>query len=69
MFKLDVSGKQVDVIHHETLPGTVGGKLKGIYAINSDSLTVCHDLSGERYPTSFEATRGSRQVLYQFRRE
>ena len=69
MFKLDASRKQIDVLHHETPAGTYGGKLKGIYKISGDSLTVCYDLTGQRYPESFEAKRGSRQVLYQFQRE
>jgi uncharacterized protein (TIGR03067 family) len=69
MFKLDAGHKQIDVFHHETPPGTYGGKVKGIYKIRGDSLTVCYDLTGQRYPKSFDATRGSRQVLYQFRRE
>ena len=68
-FKLDGSRKQIDVFHHETPPGTSGGSLKGIYEINGDSLKVCYDLTGQRYPESFDANRGSRQVLYQFRRE
>ena len=68
-FKLDPSRKQIDVVHHETPPGTYGGELKGIYQISGDSLTVCYDLTGQRYPTSFDAKPGSRQVLYQFRRE
>jgi uncharacterized protein (TIGR03067 family) len=68
-FKLDGSRKQIDVFHHETPPGTYGGSLKGIYQINGDSLKVCYDLTGQRYPESFDANRGSRQVLYQFRRE
>ena len=65
--KLD-SGR-IDVLHHETPRGTFGGKLKGIYQIRGDSLTVCYDLTGQRYPKAFEAPRGSRQVLYHFRRE
>ena len=68
-FKLDASRKHIDAIHHETPQGTYGGKLKGIYKISGDSLTVCYDLTGNQYPKSFEAKRGSRQVLYQFRRE
>jgi uncharacterized protein (TIGR03067 family) len=44
-FKLDASHKHIDVIHHETPPGTDGGKVKGIYEISGDSLTVCYDLS------------------------
>jgi uncharacterized protein (TIGR03067 family) len=67
--KLDASRKHVDVFHHETPPGTYGGSLKGIYQVSADSLTVCYDLTGQRYPDSFDAKRGSRQVLYQFRRE
>jgi uncharacterized protein (TIGR03067 family) len=67
--KLDPSQKHIDVFHHETPPGTYGGSLKGIYDISGDSLTVCYDLTGQRYPDSLDAKRGSRQVLYQFRRE
>ena len=67
--KLDASRKHVDIFHHETPPGTYGGSLKGIYQVSADSLTVCYDLTGQRYPDSFDAKRGSRQVLYQFRRE
>ena len=69
MFKLDASRKRIDVFHHETPPGTYGGKLKGIYEISGDSLTVCYDLTGQGYPKSFDTKRGSRQVLYRFRRE
>jgi hypothetical protein len=43
--------------------------LKGIYELNGDSLTVCYDLTGQHYPKSLDAGRGSRQVLYRFRRE
>ena len=67
--KLDASRKRIDVFHHETPPGTSGGSLKGIYEISDDSLTVCYDLTDQRYPESLEAKRGSRQVLYKFRRE
>ena len=72
-FKLDASRKQIDVFHHETPPGTYGGKLKGIYRISrdsqGDSLRVCFDLTAQRYPESFDANRGSRQVVYEFLRE
>jgi uncharacterized protein (TIGR03067 family) len=68
-FKLDASRKQIDVFHHDTPPGTYGGKLKGIYELSGNSLRVCYDLTGQRYPRSFDAQRGSRQVLYEFRRE
>ena len=69
MFKIDASRKHIDVFHHETPPGTSGGSLKGIYEISDDSLTVCYDLTDQRYPESLDAKRGSRQVLYKFRRE
>jgi len=69
VFKLDASQKHIDVIHHETPPGTYGGKVKRIYEISGDSLTVCYDLTGQQYPKSFETRRGSRLVLYRFRRE
>ena len=69
MIKLDASNKRIDVFHHWTPPGTLGGKLKGIYEVSTDSLTVCYDLTDQAYPKSFEAPRGSRQVVYKFRRE
>ena len=65
MLKLDASRKHVDVFHHWT-PGTYGGKLKGIYEINGDSLIVCYDLTGQGYPKSFDVKRGSRQGFTDF---
>ena len=69
MFTLDPDRKQISVFHHDTPPGTYGGSLKGIYRISGNALTVCYELTGQRYPASFDASRGSRQVLYEFRRE
>jgi uncharacterized protein (TIGR03067 family) len=68
-FQLDATQKHIDVNHHETPKGTYGGKLKGIYEVSGDTLRVCYDLTGSRYPKSFEAGPGSRQVVYQFHRE
>jgi uncharacterized protein (TIGR03067 family) len=68
-FKLDASQKHIDVYHHDTPPGTYGGKLKGIYEISGNSLKVCFDLTGRQYPKSFDAGPGARQVVYEFRRE
>lgn len=68
-FKLDSQQKHIDVFHHDTPKGTYGGALKGIYEIEGNALKVCYDLKGQRYPTSFDAGRGSAQVLYQFERE
>jgi len=66
---LNSSKKQIDVFHHDTPKGTWGGSFKGIYEIKGDTLKVCYDLKGERYPKSFEAGPGSGQVIYQFKRE
>jgi uncharacterized protein (TIGR03067 family) len=68
MIKLDPQQKHVDVFHHDTPPGTYGGKLKGIYDVEGNSLKVCYDLKGQKYPTSFDAGRGSAQVMYEFKR-
>ncbi len=68
-FKLDANKKQIDVFHHDTPKGTFGGSLKGIYEISGNTLKVCYDLKGQRYPKSFEAGPGSGQVIYQFQRE
>jgi len=67
-FQLDQSKKRIDVNHHDTPQGTYGGQLKGIYETKGDTLKVCYDLKGQRYPTSLAAGPGSGQVLYQFRR-
>ena len=68
-FKLDARMKHIDVHHHDTPKGTYGGHLKGIYEIQANSLKVCYDLKGHQYPQSFDAARGSAQVVYQFQRQ
>jgi uncharacterized protein (TIGR03067 family) len=68
-FTLDTEHRRIDVFHHDTPPGTFGGKLKGIYKLSGDSLTVCYDLTATRYPDSYKAPVGSRRVVYQFRRQ
>ena len=68
-FKLDPRQKHIDVFHHETPKGTWGGSYKGIYELKGDSLKVCYDGKGQRYPKSFEAGQGSGQILYQLQRE
>ena len=68
-FKLDAGHKHVDVFHHETPPGAYGGKLKSIYQVSRDSLKVCFYLVGQQYPKSFDSSRGSRHVIYEFQRE
>ena len=66
---LDPSHSRVDVFHHDTPPGTYGGKLKGIYKVSADHLTVCYDLTGANYPMSFDASAGSRRAVFEFQRE
>ena len=68
-FTLDPAHKRIDVNHHDTPPGTYGGKFKGIYEVTKDSLRVCYDLTGSKYPSSFDAGPGSKQAIYEFRRE
>jgi len=65
---LDPSRNRVDVFHHDTPPGTYGGKLKGIYKVTADHLTVCYDLTGASYPTAFDAGPGSRRAVFEFQR-
>jgi uncharacterized protein (TIGR03067 family) len=62
-FKLDPQLKRVNVFHHETPVGTYGGRLKGIYEIEGNSMKVCYDLKGQRCPTSFDASRGSTSAV------
>ena len=45
-----------------------GSGSKGIYEITGDSLKVCYDLKGQRYPKSFDVGPGSVQAVYEFRR-
>lgn len=63
---LDAKSKHLDAFHHDTPPGTFGGKLKGLYEIKGDSLKVCYDATGQHYPKSFDM--GSGKALYQLQR-
>ena len=66
---LDASQKHLDAVHHETPKGTYGGTFKGLYEVSGNSLTVCLDLTGRRYPKSFDAPPGSQLVVYRFKRQ
>jgi uncharacterized protein (TIGR03067 family) len=61
---LDPSRGRVDLFHHDTPPGTYGGKMKGIYKISGDTLTVSYDLTGTNHPDSFDAPPGSRRAVF-----
>ena len=65
---LDPGQGRIDVFHHDTPAGTYGGKLKGIYKISGDTLTVSYDLTGSTYPDSFDAPAGSRRAVYVLKR-
>ena len=66
---LDAEHKHIDVFHHDTPAGTYGGRYKGIYDLQGDSLRVCYDLTAQRYPASFDAPPGSRRAVFQFQRQ
>jgi hypothetical protein len=66
---LDAGKKQIEANYHSTLKEYYGGKLTGTYEISEGALRVCYDLTGHHHPKSFQAKKGSRQVLYQFQRE
>ena len=66
---LNAAKGRVDVFHHNTPQGMYGGSYKGIYKISGNSLTVCYDLSGAKYPSSFGADKGSARTILQFQRE
>jgi uncharacterized protein (TIGR03067 family) len=66
---LDASQKHLDAVHHEAPKGTYGAAYKGLYDISGNTLTVCLDLTGRHYPSSFDAPAGSQQVVYHFKRQ
>jgi len=57
--------------HPKTIDSTfdmTGQKLKGIYKVTDDEMMVCYDLTGHSRPDSFKADKGSRWVVYFFKR-
>ena len=72
-FSLGVAGpRTIRVFHHENplaSQGFYGGTLTGIYELSGDRLRICFDVTGRQYPKSFDATRGSRRIIYEFVRE
>jgi uncharacterized protein (TIGR03067 family) len=65
---LDPGHGRIDVFHHDTPAGTYGGKLKGIYKMSGDTLTVSYDLTGATYPDRFDAPPGSKRAVFVFKR-
>ena len=49
--------------------GYYGGSYTGIYKLSGDKLRVCYDMTGREYPKSFDASKGSRRMTYEFTRE
>src|SRR5262245_13336277 len=68
-FTLDPAKKRIDVFHHYTPSGSWGGSWKGIYELKGNSLKVCYELKGQRYPNSFDASFGWGRVIYEFERQ
>ena len=72
-FTLGTGGPHTILIKHHDNPlasqGFYGGTLTGTYELSGNTLRICYDLTGKRYPTGFEAPKGSRQVVYEFTRE
>jgi uncharacterized protein (TIGR03067 family) len=62
--------KTIDGTGTETkiAPITNPKKLMGIYEVTDDSLRVCYDLTGNSRPDKFQAAKGSRWVVYFFKR-
>lgn len=65
---LDPSHGRIDVFHHDTPAGTYGGKLKGIYKMSGNTLTVSYDLTGATYPDTFDAPPGSKRAVFVFKK-
>jgi uncharacterized protein (TIGR03067 family) len=60
------------VKHHDNPlagQGWIGGTLTGIYELSGDRLRVCYAMTGRSYPKRFDASKGSRRIIYEFVRE
>jgi uncharacterized protein (TIGR03067 family) len=72
-FKLGTAGRNTIFVKHHDNPlagqGFIGGTLTGIYSLAGDRLRFCYDLSGQHYPKTFEAKKGSRQIVYELARD
>ena len=72
-FKLGTAGRNTIFIKHHDNPlagqGFLGGTLTGIYDLSDDRLRICYDLTGQHYPKTFEAKKGSRQIVYELARD
>ena len=72
-FKLGVGGPRTIFVKHHDNPlagqGWIGGTLTGIYELSGDRLRVCYDMTGRSYPKRFDASKGSRRIIYEFVRE
>jgi uncharacterized protein (TIGR03067 family) len=49
--------------------GYAGGSFTGIYKLSGDKLRVCYDMTGMKYPKTFDAGKGTNRMIYEFTRE
>lgn len=72
-FKLGTTGPNTIWVKHHDNPlaskGFIGGTLTGIYELSGDNLRLCYDLTGQQYPKTFDAKKGSRKIVYELERE
>jgi uncharacterized protein (TIGR03067 family) len=72
-FKVGVGGPRTIFVKHHDNPlagqGWIGGTLTGIYELSGDRLRVCYAMTGRSYPKRFDASKGSRRIIYEFVRE
>jgi uncharacterized protein (TIGR03067 family) len=61
------SPKQIDI--RRTPPGQEAHTALGIYRLEGDTLTICHDPRGQQRPTKFKTQPRSNQMLETLRRE
>jgi uncharacterized protein (TIGR03067 family) len=72
-FTLGTGGpRTIRVFHHENplaAQGFYGGTLTGIYELSGNQLRICFDGTGRQYPASFDASQGSRRIIYELVRD
>jgi uncharacterized protein (TIGR03067 family) len=66
---LDAATRHLDAAHDLAPGANPRSEFKGLYEVSGDTLRVCLDLRGQRYPESFDAPAGSKLVVYRFKRQ
>jgi uncharacterized protein (TIGR03067 family) len=47
----------------------LGKTFPAIYEVNGDTLRICYDLSGEKYPTDYKSVPGTKLYLVTYKRQ